>query len=97
MNWLDIALHTVPTILVGALMGFMAGFGLTMGGLLGVVFIIAGTIGTLAFSFMWTPREWRQHGGSMGGRQSWAEALIPLAAGPVAFALSTLAFWRWPL
>ena len=97
-DWTDILLHTGPTAAVAVAMGFMAAFGFHAPTSFEMwCWIIASLIGLLAFSFLWTRRELRQHGGHMGGSQSWLEAIIPAMVGPIIYGLSTYAFWKWPL
>ena len=98
MDWVDISFHTIPSVIVGGLMGFMAGFGLQADTFFErVIWVSISTIAALAFSYMWVPREKRQHNGHLGGIQSVFEAVVPLAAGPVAFVVSTVCFYIWPL
>lgn len=95
----DIAEHTVPTVLVGAGMGFMCAFGLhTDSNILQMVFYVAASaLGTYAFSCLWVERERRQHEGHIGGPQSMLEAWVPFWGGIGSYVASTCAFFIWPL
>lgn len=96
--WLDITLHTAPTIAVGIAMGFMAATALqVMRPLEGQAFAVLAGAAALAFSWIWIPREKSQHGGKLGGAQSKLEAFVPLLAGPIAFAASAFLFWKFPV
>lgn len=94
----DILWHTIPAVLVGVAFGFVAGFGLravspgeqwTWG--------VASTLGLLTFLAVWPRREQRQHGGEIGGSQSWLEAFVPVGAGLFIYAAATLIFYNVPI
>lgn len=97
-DWADITWHSLPTAAVGIAMGFMAAFGIQSATSFEMwCWLLASLIGLLAFSLMWARREQRQHGGHMGGKQSWLEALIPVIVGPLFYVASTFVFMKLPI
>lgn len=95
MDWLDITLHTAPTVCVGALLGFFSAMGLHYIALREATFM-AGALFcvTVYASWLWLPRERAQHGGELGGKQSKLEAIVPLIAGPLSFLIAIFVFFK---
>ena len=98
MDWTDILEHAIPAAAVGIAFGFVAGFGLNASAGGEVVFWFASaTFAVAIFCLVWIRREQRQHGGHLGGRQSRLEAFVPVVAGFLSYAASTLVFWKWQI
>lgn len=91
---LDVALHAIPTMLVCAGMGFMLAFALhDLTDTFRVLLALGALAGGLGFCAMWRVREYDQHGGRLGGTQSWLEAYVPAIVGAVTLAVTTPVFY----
>jgi hypothetical protein len=103
-NLFDIMCHTLPTMAVAIVSGFMTAFGLHSpiwdwgfwvipAWLVAVLWIAPALMFLTVFIRLWQVRERRQHGGTIPSRQSWLEAYVPLLAVPV-YVVSTFVFWK---
>lgn len=88
LDWLDIALHTIPAILWALAAGYAAGFGWAYGGALGMALAILALAAGLGGVLFWITREAEQHAHAiLSGRQSILEWAIPAIAQILAFGI----------
>lgn len=98
IDWPDIAYHAAPAVAVSIGMGFgsATAFNTVPMPFAGVLMAFF-TLAALGFAYIWTPREQKQHGGSLGGTQSKFEAFVPFLCGVLTYPPAFLAFWKLDL